>query len=70
MPVYASSLIEAMRCQLGAGGAPVPPGRAVSLREALEERLTDPRKPRGIRHSLARRMVTKSSDPGFTRHLR
>ena len=53
MPVYASSLIEAARCHLGAGGALVPPARAASLREALAGRLTDPRKPRGIRHPLA-----------------
>ena len=44
----ASSLIEVVRCHLGAAGAP-PPG---SLREVLAARLTDPRKPRGIRHSL------------------
>ena len=51
--MYASSLIEVVRCHLGAAGAPVPPARASSLREVLQERLTDPRKPRGIRHSLA-----------------
>lgn len=47
----ASSLIEVVRCHLGAAGAPAgaPPGR---LREVLAARLTDPRKPRGIRHSL------------------
>jgi DDE_Tnp_1-associated len=52
--VYASSLIEVGRCHLGAVGAPLAPGgRApASLREALAARLTDPRKPRGIRHSL------------------
>lgn len=50
--MYASSLIEVIRCHLGVAGAPVPPVRAASLREVLEERLTDPRKPRGIRHSL------------------
>jgi predicted transposase YbfD/YdcC len=50
--VYASSLIEVVRCHLGAAGAPVSPAKAVSLREVLRERLTDPRKPRGIRHSL------------------
>jgi len=49
VPVDASSLIEVVRCQLGPAGAP-PPG---SLREVLAARLTDPRKPRGIRHSLA-----------------
>ncbi len=52
MPVYASSLMELARRYLGAAGAPVPPERAASLREVLAERLTDPRKPRGIRHSL------------------
>jgi predicted transposase YbfD/YdcC len=50
--VYASSLIEVVRCHLGAAGAPVPPAKAMSLRSVLEDRLTDPRKPRGIRHSL------------------
>lgn len=47
----ASSLIEVVRCHLGAAGAPAgaPP---VRLREVLAARLTDPRKPRGIRHSL------------------
>ena len=43
----ASSLIEAVRCHLGAAGAP-----PVPLREVLGAWLTDPRKPRGIRHSL------------------
>jgi predicted transposase YbfD/YdcC len=51
--VYASSLMEVVRCHLGAAGAPGPPARAAALREVLEDRLTDPRKPRGIRHSLA-----------------
>jgi predicted transposase YbfD/YdcC len=54
--VYASSLMEAVRCDLGAGGAPpapATPAQAESLRQVLEERLADPRKPRGIRHSLA-----------------
>ena len=51
--MYASSLIDAVRCHLGEAGAPVPAARAASLREMLEARLTDPRKPRGIRHSLA-----------------
>ncbi len=45
----ASLLIEVVRCHLGAVGAP-PAG---SLREVLAARLTDPRKRRGIRHSLA-----------------
>ena len=45
----ASSLIEVVRCHLGAPDAP--PAR--SLREVLAARLTDPRKRRGIRHSLA-----------------
>jgi predicted transposase YbfD/YdcC len=48
VPVYASSLMEVVRCHLGAAGAPPPP----PLREVLAARLTDPRKPRGIRHSL------------------
>jgi len=47
--VDASSLIEVVRCHLGAPDAP--PAR--SLREVLAARLTDPRKRRGIRHSLA-----------------
>jgi predicted transposase YbfD/YdcC len=50
--VYASSLMEVVRCHLGEAGAPVTPTRAAPLREALA-RLTDPRKARGIRHSLA-----------------
>jgi predicted transposase YbfD/YdcC len=49
VPVYASSLIEVVRCHLGAVGAPP---ESASLREALAARLTNPRKPRGIRHSL------------------
>jgi predicted transposase YbfD/YdcC len=56
VPVYASSLMEAVRCHLGAAGAPpapATPAQAESLRQVLEERLADPRKPRGIRHSLA-----------------
>lgn len=53
MPVYASSLIEAAGCHLWEGGAALPPARAASLRQMLEQRLTDPRKSRGIRHSLA-----------------
>jgi predicted transposase YbfD/YdcC len=48
--VYASSLMEVVRCHLVAAGAPA--GPAV-LREVLEARLTDPRKPRGIRHGLS-----------------
>jgi predicted transposase YbfD/YdcC len=50
--VYASSLMEVVRCHVGAAGAPLAPGRMASLRGVLEVRLTDPRKPRGIRHSL------------------
>jgi len=54
VPVHASSLIEVVRGHPGAPGAParsgvmppVPPGAV------LAARLTDPRKPRGIRHSL------------------
>jgi predicted transposase YbfD/YdcC len=41
--------MEVVRCHLGAAGAPTAPA---SLREVLAARLTDPRKPRGIRHSL------------------
>jgi predicted transposase YbfD/YdcC len=53
VPVYASSLIEVVRCHLGAAGAPAPAGAPpLPLREVLAARLTDPRKPRGIRHSL------------------
>ncbi len=49
----ASSLIEVVRCHLGAAGAPAPAGAPpVPLREVLGAWLTDPRKPRGIRHSL------------------
>ena len=52
--MYASSLIKVIRCHLGAAGAPLaPPATArASLREVLAARLADPRKPRGIRHSL------------------
>jgi predicted transposase YbfD/YdcC len=50
--VYASSLIEVVRCHLGAAAAPVSPAKAASLRVMLAERLCDPRDPRGIRHSL------------------
>jgi len=46
--VYASSLMEVVRCQLGAAGGTVP----ASLGEVLAARLSDPRKPQGIRHSL------------------
>jgi predicted transposase YbfD/YdcC len=58
VPVYASSLIDVVRCRLGAAGAPLAPGGTVpgapgTLREVLEARLTDPRKPRGIRHRLS-----------------
>jgi predicted transposase YbfD/YdcC len=50
VPVPASSLIEVVRCHLGAGApAGMPPA---PLREVLQAWLTDPRKPRGIRHSL------------------
>lgn len=50
--MHASSLIEGVRCRLGppAGTAP---GAPLSLREVLERRLTDPRKPRGVRHKLS-----------------
>ena len=52
VPVYASSLFEVARRHLGAAGA-APGGRVpASLREALGARLTNPSKPRGIRHSL------------------
>jgi len=51
VPVYASSLIEVVRCHLGAVGAP--PASPASLREVLEDRLSDPRKRRGIRHRLS-----------------
>jgi hypothetical protein len=61
VPVYASSLLEVVRCRLGAGGvppapagmAPAAPGARVSLREVLERRITDPRKPRRVRHKDA-----------------
>ena len=49
VPVYASSLMEVVRCHLGAAGEPPAPA---ALREVLAARLTDPRKPQGIRHSL------------------
>ena len=49
MPVYASSLMEVVRSYLGAAGAAPAPA---ALREVLAARLADPRKPRGIRHSL------------------
>ena len=47
--MYASSLMEVVRCHLGTAGAPPAPA---SLREVLAARLADPRKPQGIRHSL------------------
>src|SRR5258708_8502667 len=55
--VYGSWLSKVAGCHLAAAGAPLAPvapgGRAPApLREVLEARLTDPRKPRGIRHSL------------------
>jgi hypothetical protein len=49
VPIYASSLMEVVRCHLGAAGAPPAPA---SLREVLAAGLADPRKPRGIRHAL------------------
>jgi hypothetical protein len=53
-PVYASSLIGQIRCRPGtAGGGLAAPAGAASPREAAAGRLTGPRKPRGIRHSLA-----------------
>jgi predicted transposase YbfD/YdcC len=53
-PVYASSLIDQIHCHLGeAGGRTAAPAEAASLREALAVGLTDPRRRRGIRHSLA-----------------
>jgi hypothetical protein len=42
--------MEVVRCHLGAAGAPPAPA---ALREVLQARLSDPRKPRGIRHSLS-----------------
>ena len=42
--------MEVVRCHLGAAGAP--PALA-ALREVLQARLSDPRKRRGIRHSLS-----------------
>jgi predicted transposase YbfD/YdcC len=41
--------MEVVRCYLGAAGAPAEPA---ALREVLAARLADPRRPRGIRHSL------------------
>jgi predicted transposase YbfD/YdcC len=53
-PVYASSLIDQIRCHLGTGGSRLAaPAEAAPLREALAARLIDPRRRRGIRHSLA-----------------
>lgn len=52
--MYASSLIEQVRCHLGTGGGRLAaPAGAGPLREALAAWLTDPRKRRGIRHPLA-----------------
>ncbi len=48
-PEASSWLIESIRCHLPAGVEPDP----VSFREAVEGRLTDPRKARGKRHELA-----------------
>jgi hypothetical protein len=54
VPVYASSLIEVVRRHLGtAGGSPGQAVVPVPLREVLERRITDPRKPRGVRHRLS-----------------
>src|SRR6266852_3688703 len=52
VPVYASSLIEVVRCHLVGAAGGTAPAVPSPLRQALEERLADPRKPRGIRHSL------------------
>ena len=54
--MHASSLIEGVRCQLGPAGVPpagTAPGALLSLREVLERRITDPRRPRGVRHRLS-----------------
>ena len=54
--MHASSLIEGVRCQLGPAGVPpagTAPGAPLSLREVLERRITDPRRPRGVRHRLS-----------------
>jgi predicted transposase YbfD/YdcC len=54
--VHASSLIEGVRCRLGPAGVPpagTAPGAPLSLREVLERRITDPRRPRGVRHRLS-----------------
>ena len=52
--MYASSLIDQVRYQLGeAGGRLAAPAEAASLRGTLAAWLTDPRKRRGIRHPLA-----------------
>src|SRR5260370_58138 len=48
--------MEAVRGHVGAAGAPpagATPAQAESRRQVRVERLADPRKPRGIRHSLA-----------------
>ncbi|HEX9541192.1 MAG TPA: ISAs1 family transposase [Streptosporangiaceae bacterium] len=50
--MYASSLIEVVRCHLVGAAGGTAPAVPSPLRQALEERLADPRKPRGIRHSL------------------
>ena len=51
--MFASSLIESVRCQLGARAGPPAPAGPASLREVLERRITDPRRPRGVRHRLS-----------------
>jgi predicted transposase YbfD/YdcC len=56
--VCASSLIEDVRCRLGAADVPAEvvsggSSAVVSLRQVLAARLSDPRKRRGVRHSLA-----------------
>lgn len=50
-PIYASSLVDQVRCHLGTSGGRLA-AEAASLREALAGRLTDPRNRRGIRHPL------------------
>jgi hypothetical protein len=52
--VYASSLIDQIRCHLRTGGRRLAaPAETASPRAMLAARLSDPRKRRGIRHSLA-----------------